>query len=175
MNKGQIKMFLRCFQKKKNKRYISIFIAIAIFFVLATNIMLSNIRTFFTEQTSEEMYKLVDSYSYVASRMKEAEIKVQNLVDEKIKTAAATVIEDREKVDNDFLDKIAENHFVDKIYWYSPDGTILFAKDSEYIGWEVYEGHPVQNFLDGNLQFFIENTRKDSESDRRYKYGYMSF
>lgn len=155
------------------KSYLISFLIIIIVFFLTLSVMLVAIREFFVARMSEEIYKLVDSYSETASKMIEAEDIIENLLDNKLEASAKMVLNNRYKIDNSFLTELAETHFVDKIYWYSPDGEIINSKDGEYIGWKAYEGHPVHNFMNGEEEFLIEDIRKDTESNRSFKYGYL--
>lgn len=98
---------------------------------------------------------------------------INTLIEEKIRVAGREVLTYKGTSSNELLKKIASNTGVDEIYWYNASGVILFSTIDAYLGWTTSEGHPVENFRQSGLGEFIEEVRKDTESDNFNKYGYF--
>ncbi|WML32807.1 EAL domain-containing protein [Clostridium sp. OS1-26] len=98
---------------------------------------------------------------------------VNKMIEEKIRIVGKDVMIDQKNLSNDLLKKIAKDLGVDEIYWYSPEGTIIYSNIDAYLGWTALKGHPVENFRISRKNELMEGIRKDTESDNYNKYGYL--
>ncbi len=98
---------------------------------------------------------------------------INTMLEEKIRTAAKITISNQGKLSSDVLKTVAKSAGVDEIYWYSPQGVIIYSTVDSYMGWKPEKGHPVDNFRLSGKNELMEGIRKDSESDNYNKYGYL--
>lgn len=99
---------------------------------------------------------------------------VNGMVEEKIRLVGKVVRMNEKNLSKDLLKKISKDLSVDEIYWYSAEGKIIYSNIDAYIGWKASSGHPVENFRTSGKSEFMDEIRKDSESDNYNKYGYLS-
>lgn len=97
---------------------------------------------------------------------------VSELLDEKLQVAGESlrVMDNEDIILN--LEKLAEKLLLDEIHFYDEGGTIIHSRGGNYLGWKAYEGHPIYDFMMSGQDLLIEEIRKDSESEKFYKYGY---
>jgi diguanylate cyclase (GGDEF)-like protein len=98
---------------------------------------------------------------------------INKMIEEKIRVVGKVAMMDQKNLSNDLLKKIAKDLGVDEIYWYSPEGMIIYSNIDAYLGWKALKGHPVENFRISGKNELVEGTRKDTESDNYNKYGYL--
>ncbi len=98
---------------------------------------------------------------------------VNDLLDNKIYSAAKMVIDNDEDLNSEFLKTMAENLEVAQVSWFNPQGEIVYSNIDEYIGWTAQAGHPIYDFMRSSDRQLIEDIRKDSETDEYLKYGYL--
>jgi len=111
-------------------------------------------------------------YSQNLNKSTKAKELLYNLIDERLETAGSALGQRNEAHSNELLRILAEELNVDVIYSYDRNGVVQFANTDEYIGWKAEEGHPVYDFMASGESFRVEEVRKDSESERKYKYSY---
>ncbi|WP_246517430.1 EAL domain-containing protein [Clostridium aciditolerans] len=98
---------------------------------------------------------------------------INKMIEEKIRVVGKVAMMDQKNLSNDLLKKIAKDLGVDEIYWYSPEGMIIYSNIDAYLGWKALKGHPVENFRISGKNELMEGIRKDTESDNYNKYGYL--
>ncbi|SDY80404.1 methyl-accepting chemotaxis protein [Evansella caseinilytica] len=96
---------------------------------------------------------------------------INELLEDKIRTVGKMVLGNQDDLNDDVLKNIAEDTGVDEIFWYNPQGEIVYSTIADYVGWQAPAGHPVGDFIHGSDEELMEEIRKDSESDDHYKYG----
>lgn len=111
-------------------------------------------------------------YSQNLNKSTKAKELLYNLIDENLETAGSALGQRNEPHSNELLKILAEELNVDVIYSYDRTGVVRFANTEEYIGWKAEKGHPVYDFMASGESFRVEEVRKDSESERKYKYSY---
>ncbi|MFH5836253.1 EAL domain-containing protein [Proteiniclasticum sp. C24MP] len=111
-------------------------------------------------------------YSQNLNKSTKAKDLLYDLIDDRLKTASSALSQRNGAHSNALMASLAEDLNVDVIYSYDRNGVIRFANSEEYIGWKAEEGHPVHDFMNSGKTFHVEEVRKDSESDRKYKYSY---
>ena len=98
---------------------------------------------------------------------------INHMLDDKIRTAAKTVVRNKDNLSNELIKSIAEESDVAQISWYNGKGEIIYSNIEEYIGWTVTKDHPIYNFMKNSNSELIEEIRQDSETDGYLKYGYI--
>lgn len=120
----------------------------------------------------EETNRLANNYMFRLSDTVAASKVIRDLLSEKLVVANKAVWRNRNKMNNDFLEGFAKDLEVDEIYLYNSKGEIIYSTTDEYIGWKAEEGHPVYKFMKSHDDYLVEDIRKDTESDKYYKYAY---
>ncbi len=98
---------------------------------------------------------------------------INAMLEDKILSAGTTVLKNQDRLNNEYLIELSKDLGVDEIYLYNQNGEIIFSTIDEYMGWIAPEGHPVQQFMVSGDKNFVEEIRKDSESENYNKYGYV--
>ncbi|QCX34410.1 EAL domain-containing protein [Caloramator sp. E03] len=99
---------------------------------------------------------------------------IDEAVENRIKVIGQAIILSSQKPSSSFLKKLAKDFDVYEINWFSKDGVILYSNIDEYVGFKVPKNHPIEKFMNSNLKIYVEeDIRKDTESDRFLRYGYI--
>ncbi|MBW4258530.1 EAL domain-containing protein [Methanobacterium sp. YSL] len=88
-------------------------------------------------------------------------------------SAGQYVLKNRDQISNDYLKGLTEAFIVSEIYWYSPDGEILYDANDTYVGWTPIPEDPIDRFMKSGLNLYIEDIRKFTEDDRYFKFVYI--
>ena len=137
--------------------------------------MLFGILTYFNVQTrineilkitEESTVTIADSYADALLNSKEASAIVTHLLDEKILVASKAVLLLDDTISNLSLIDLAERFQVDQINLYNAQGEIIYSSEKQYIGWQAYEGHPVNDFIKSNKDTLVEDIRQDTENKK---------
>lgn len=121
----------------------------------------------------ERTIEIANSYSHNLAHTAEAYDRITALLDNKIRIVAQALMRIEDKDDSEVLKDIAKTFAVDEIYVYSSEGKVVSSTYDQVLGWEVYEGHPVHDFMVSNQTVRIEKIRQDTENGLYYKFGYM--
>jgi len=92
---------------------------------------------------------------------------IENL-NERLIAAASMVIYHRDMLSNEYLEEIASRQQVHYIWWYNPEGEILYDSTDTFVGWKSTPGDPIHNFMVSGDDIFIEGIRESTESDDFY-------
>lgn len=155
------------------KFFIIPFLVLFIVFGVATY---SNIKQRINEilkVTEESTINIADTHATTLSYTKEAAEIVENLLDEKILVTSKAVLLLDDAISNLSLTDLAKRFQVDQISLYNAQGEIIYSDTKELVGWHVYEGHPVHNFMQSNQDTLVENIRQDTVNKKYYKFGYV--
>ncbi|HHV39318.1 MAG TPA: EAL domain-containing protein [Tepidimicrobium sp.] len=153
------------------KTYIVPLIIIALSFILAGYFIISSISTFLFENMAKNSIAQAENHMSRLSNSISAINVIDQLLEEKLMTANTAILNNRDKLSNNFLKGMARDLGVDEIYWYNPQGEIVYTA-TKYIGWKATKGHPVHDFMHSDRDVLIEDIRRDTESDRYLKYAY---
>ena len=121
----------------------------------------------------ERTIEIANSYSHNLAHTAEAYDRITALLDNKIRIVAQALMRIEDKDNSEVLKDIAKTFEVDEIYVYSSEGKVVSSTYDQVLGWEVYEGHPVHDFMVSNQTVRIEKIRQDTENGLYYKFGYM--
>lgn len=160
-------------RKASIKIYIIPFIIITSIFIIITYTMSNSIKNYFYDLKKEEAMKIARNISNGLSHAGEAVDTINKLLEDKLISSLKAAQMHREDYSNEYLVELANTFELDEIYAYNSEGIIEYSNSGKYIGWQAYEGHPVNDFMIGHEDLLIEDIRRDSESDSYYKYGYI--
>lgn len=154
------------------KNYVIPLGIIACAFILAGCYIISLINTTLLQQMVDDSNRHAYNHMSRLSNSISATDIIEKLLEEKIVVSSNVILNHRNELSNDFLKEMIDDLKVDEICWYNSSGEIIYTSD-KYIGWQAVEGHPAHNFMIGNEDIVIEDIRKDTESDKYYKFGYV--
>lgn len=98
---------------------------------------------------------------------------INSFVEDKI-ISTGKYVSDLKYVSNAVLKNIALEQNVFEINVFSPKGEIIYSNIDQYVGFKAPEYHPLNEFLMlGYTEWLEEAIRKDQESDRFLRYGYV--
>jgi methyl-accepting chemotaxis protein len=98
---------------------------------------------------------------------------INTMLDDKISSAAKTIILNKNNINSEYIKKLAQQSEIEQINWFNPDGKIIYSNIQEYIGWSAEKGHTIYDFIRSDKTELIEDIRKDTESGKYLKYGYI--
>ncbi|MCQ4923198.1 methyl-accepting chemotaxis protein [Tissierella carlieri] len=98
---------------------------------------------------------------------------INEILEENMRAAAKTTINNQGNLSNELLDSIVESSTVDAIYWYNKDMEIIYSTVRGDIGWKVPADHPLTRFMESNDNEIMEDIRQDgaSENGNYFKFG----
>ncbi|NLJ79363.1 MAG: EAL domain-containing protein, partial [Tissierellia bacterium] len=153
------------------KTYIVPLIIIALSFALAGYFIISSISTFLFRNMVDNSIAQTENHISKLSTSISATNVIDQLLSEKLRMANTTVLNNRDNLSHGALRSMARDLGVDEIYWYNPQGEIIYAATG-YVGWKATEGHPVYDFMNSGKDNLVEGIRRDTESNRYLKYAY---
>ena len=139
-------------------------LAVATFGLVRRNMILGMQQLGF-ELVEQAVLRIADNNEALAA--------VEDLLEEKLLTAARIAVSNPEAMTSENLTKMAGDVDVDAIHWYNADLEIVASAFDLYLGWVATPDHPVSRFASYNQSYLVEEIRKDTESDNYYKYAYM--
>ncbi|MCR3956130.1 MAG: diguanylate cyclase [Gudongella sp.] len=121
----------------------------------------------------EQAIGIADSYSQALVYAHDAQYTITNILNEKltIVNKAITMIDGHEDVE--VLERLAEDLKLDEISLYNREGEIIYSNFPDFIGWKVYEGHPIDAFMKSDEPTMVEDIRRDVISGVYKKYAYI--
>jgi diguanylate cyclase (GGDEF)-like protein len=156
------------------KIYIIPALIIGVIFILIAIYTIDSIEDYYHNLKMGEAASLARGYSHNIQKSLEADDIISKLLEDKIRVALKAV-ESYENISNDLLIELADTLEVDEIDLYNSQGAIIYSNLMEVLGWQVYEGHPIDTFLESNEIMFIEDIRQDVITGNYFKYGYLKF
>ena len=158
------------------KTFIIPLIIITAIFIISDIIMINSIKSHYYELRKNEAFKLARSYAQSLSNSAEAHEVVNQLLDDKVLVAGKTVASYYGlRYSNELLIDLANTLDVDEIDYYNQQGELIYSNLNEVIGWQIYDGHPIHDFMLSNDTSLVEDIRQDVITGNYYKYGYLKF
>ncbi|MCT4618083.1 MAG: methyl-accepting chemotaxis protein [Marinisporobacter sp.] len=96
---------------------------------------------------------------------------VNKMLEDKIRVAGNIVIKNRDQLSSDYLKNMLKTLGVSELYWFTPEGEIVYSTIDGYLGWAPKQGHPLYDFKLGNEKELMEAVRPDAEFGILVKYG----
>lgn len=160
--------------KVNNMRiFIISFIVIIIILAIVSNLLINDIEDYYYNLIEMESVKLAKSYSNALTTASQAHERVNELLEEKILAAGKMVALYDGGYSDESVKELAESLEVDDIYIYNSQGEIIFSSKGNFIGWKAYKGHPIYDFINGDTNSLVGETRKDLEIGDYYRYEYF--
>jgi diguanylate cyclase (GGDEF)-like protein len=152
--------------------YMPIFLMLlALFFVGIVGFI--NNRVILLRQLEEHTLHLAEHTSAYIDKYIENKDIVLNTMEDKLTIAGRMILENKHQIDNDYLEKMAHDFGIEEIYYYTPEGKVIYSSTGKYIGWQAYPEDPIFSFMSGNKNEFHEGIRKGTETDDYYKFSYF--
>lgn len=135
--------------------------------------LLSVLLYYYTSRNFKEVYTRTSkdyavSYTHIVEQNHLLETHIIDDLNEKLISTARVVIENRDKLSNDYLASIADITDIHFIWWYTPDGEIIYDNTNTFIGWTPTPGDPIDNFINSGEDLLIEGIRLSTEGDVYY-------
>ena len=94
-------------------------------------------------------------------------------IETRVKTLGKFIVDNPDKINDEFLVQLAKEFEVDEINVTDPSGKIVYANLQSSIGAVFDSNHISYPVLKGEKTELMENIRKSRENDNYYKYGYI--
>jgi len=94
-------------------------------------------------------------------------------VDETNLATARLIVNHRDLLSNDYLLEQMEIMGVSDIWWYNSSGEVIYDARDQYIGWTPTINDPIYNFMNSDLDVYIEDIRTSTENDNQLKNVYL--
>jgi methyl-accepting chemotaxis protein len=104
----------------------------------------------------------------------EAMDSINQSISDKIRTTGSFILNNSDKVNNEYLTNLAKQFEIDEINYCDPTGKIIYSNLPTSIGSSFDSKHISYPVLKGDKDFLVENIRKSKETNDYYKYGYVS-
>jgi len=148
-------------------------IIISVLFVFLSIFLNEQISTYYTEMMQKESNKLALNTSIMLSKSSAAFDTINEFMSNRVIDAAKELKSVKETLTNDQLIKYSYQLNVDIIYFYNSQGEIIASNSGEFIGFKLFDGHPVEQFRTSDLSLFVEDIRLDNETKIHFKYAYV--
>ena len=154
------------------KVYIIPLLLISGIFIVTGFFLFSGIRDHFHDRRREEALTLAKSYARSISKYTEAEEIIDGLLTEKIRMATESAALMESEFSSGKLKELALDMGVDELDYYDETGYLTYSNLEHLIGWVIYPGHPIDDFLKSGEKTLVEEIRQDVITGDYYKYGY---
>jgi diguanylate cyclase (GGDEF)-like protein len=112
------------------------------------------------------------SYTNLVSKNSIIEKQLYDDLNKNLVIAANIVLAHRDRISNEYLQDVAEMSGVHYIWFYTPEGEIIYDSSLEFLGWKATPGDPIDTFMKSGLDVYLEGIRKSTEDDRHYMVVY---
>lgn len=163
----------RKFYEANYQAYLLSFAAVILLFVLATTYIVRNQIEDEYQRMETSTLSIAKNYSRRLVDASSATEVVTELLDTRVESIGEAILFQESLADNNLLKELAEIYQVDEISVYDHTGTIIYSNIEENLGWQIYEGHPVQQFLDSEEDKLVEDIRRDTINGKFFKFGYV--
>lgn len=158
--------------------FILVAITMIVVFVALNFVLAYNVRNHYISLKEKEGTAIGEAYANSFGKTIYANKISEKLLDDHLLVAlnvikGAVRNHEDEVLEPGWLTNMATSLNLEEIYLYNEDLEIIASASGKYMGWVSPEDHPVHFFANGHLSFHIEDFRKDSDSDKVYKYGYI--
>lgn len=149
---------------------ISIFISITI---VTINCIMTVKNSLINQMQTDGMNLAKQIQSQIEINNKSME-SINQSISDKIRTTGSFILNNSDKVNNEYLTSLAKEFEIDEINYTDTNGKIIYSNLPTSIGSAFDSNHISYSVLKGDKNFFVENIRKSKETNDYYKYGYVS-
>lgn len=158
--------------------FILVAITMIVVFVALNFVLAYNVRNHYISLKEKEGTAIGEAYANSFGKTIYANKISEKLLDDHLLVAlnvikGAVRNHEDEALEPGWLTDMAASLNLEEIYLYNENLEIIASASGKYMGWVSPDDHPVHFFANGHTSFHIEDFRKDSESDKVYKYGYI--
>lgn len=126
----------------------------------------------YTQLVNEAM-NMSDMNRFTISSINRSINHIEDLLIEKLEMGGRSIIEQAKSPEDVEVIKWAEAHYgIDEVNWFSNEGVILYSTE-DYEGMVMDSDHAVWLLLDNNVDYFVEDIRKDIMSEKHFMFLYM--
>ena len=149
---------------------------IIIFFSITVITIISIIisKNSLMKQMETDGMNLANQISISSRNNNEAMESINQSISDKIRTTGSFILNNSDKVNNEYLTSLAKQFEIDEINYTDASGKIIYSNLPTSIGSVFDSNHISYPVLKGDKDFFVENIRKSKETNDYYKYGYVS-
>ncbi|MBO1266035.1 EAL domain-containing protein [Proteiniclasticum sp. SCR006] len=145
---------------------------ITVFLCLGLIILSQGIKHHYVKELEINANNLAKGYSHSLSRSVEASAVVEQLIHDKLKGLASIITNTDADLQNEDLVALSTQMNVDEIAIYNQDGILMLSNIERFVGWNPPLNHPVRDFMNSDLSFYIEPIRANTITGDFYLYGY---
>ncbi|PAB58127.1 EAL domain-containing protein [Anaeromicrobium sediminis] len=161
---------------KKNvvNKYKLIHIPVFIVFLVVFTVSIASFyisKNLLLEQMKQDGLNLVKQITRQIEGNGAALDVMDQMFEDKIRTAGQIVIKNKENLDDEFLMELIEELNVDELHWMNENGETLYSTIEAYVGWVPHKGHPLYDFMLSKDKELMEDIRPDAEFGIPIKYG----
>src|SRR5690554_3643185 len=150
---------------------ISMFM-ITVFLCFGLIVLSQGIKTHYVRELEVNAENLARGYSHSLSKTVEASTVVQQLIHDKLKGISAIIAGADNELQNEDLRQLSSQMDVDEIDVYDPQGVVVLSNVDEYMGWTPPMMHPMRDFIQSDLVYYVEPIRENTVTGEFYLYGY---
>ncbi len=157
-----------------NKSFIRAILVIIILFIVVAFFSMNIIDYLFYDDIKKSSIDIADKYANELSISKVALDVIDDLIDKRFELTVELVNNYSQEPTTDLLIDIANKYEIREINIFNQDGEIYSSNMSRLIGWQMEPDHPAYDFFKKSKpeETFVEDIRKDLESDIQTKYVY---
>jgi methyl-accepting chemotaxis protein len=146
-----------------------------VFFVIAAITIVSIIisQNSLTKQMKTDGMNLANQIQSQVEINNKAMDSINQSISDKIRTTGSFILNNSDKVNNEYLTSLAKQFEIDEINYTDASGKIIYSNIPASIGSIFDSSHISYPVLKGDKAFFVENIRKSRETNDYYKYGYV--
>lgn len=152
--------------------YGPLMIMLTAIIVLGSVALIFNEMTMLRQLEAHSLHVAHQTVGYVNKHFENKNAIMRNMED-KLTVAGKMILRNKNRINNAYLAQIADDFGITKIYYYTPEGKIIYSSTGEYIGWQAVPGDPIYNFMQLERSVFHEGIRKSTETDEYYKFSYF--
>lgn len=139
--------------------------------------LLSVVLYYYTSDNFKDIYKknnefYSQSYAHTVEQNHQLETHIINDLSEKLVSVAKIVIKNRDLLSNNYLQDLSEITGVHNIWWFTPDGEVIYDNTNTFIGWTPTPDDPIYDFMQSDEDLYIEGIRLSTEGDVYYMVVY---
>lgn len=155
------------------KFYIIAAMVITVFFSIAGLYFSNALNKYLYTQLVNEAMHTSDMNRFTISTINRSINHIEDLLVEKLELAGKSIIGTATSPeDTDVIHWVEDHYGIDEINWFSNEGVILYSTE-DYEGMIMESDHVVWLLLENNVDYFVEDVRKDVMSDKYFLFLYM--
>lgn len=144
---------------------------ITVLLCLGLIILSQGIKNHYMKELTKNAENLAGGYAHSLRKSVEASSVVQQMIHDKLKGISGIITSADRELQNEDLKRLSAQMNVDEISIYV-EAQVILSNEEGYMGWVSPEGHSVRDFLDSDLDYYVELMRKNAVTGEFYLYGY---